>query len=208
MEKNFSEQDSLRIINQMIAQVNSNIQINSASSMIMAGYTVATVAILNIILIHTLDKPYLSFWVWTLMIPYAVIQHFVEKRKNKKAIVKTYMDKIVSKTWRAFSCSVIVLLIVIFGMIYIFDTWILSLLFNPIILTLTGLAQYVTAATTKFKPFLWAAFTLWIGAVLCVLLLPLFGKSVEIQFVLLAICMIIGFCVPGHQLNKKAKENV
>ena len=208
MEKEFNEQDSLKVINQMIAQVNSNIQIGAASSMIMAGYTVATVAILNIILIHTLDKPYLSFWVWMLMIPYAIIQHFIEKKRDKRAIVRTYMDAIVGKTWRAFSISVIVLLIVIFGLVYIYETWVLSLLFNPIILTFTGLAQYVTAATTRFKPFLWGAITLWSGAVLCMLLLPLFGNTVEIQFAMLAICMILGFCIPGHILNKKAKENV
>ncbi|MBB4037121.1 hypothetical protein GGR21_003036 [Dysgonomonas hofstadii] len=208
MEKDFNEQDSLKVINQMIAQVNSNIQIGAASSMVMAGYTVATIAILNIILIHTLDKPYFSFWVWMLMIPYAIIQHFIEKKRDKKAIVRTYMDTIVGKTWKAFTISVVVLLIVIFGLIYISETWILSLLFNPVILTLTGLAQYATAATTRFKPFLWGAFTLWCGAILCMLLLPLFGKTVEIQFVILAICMILGFSLPGHMLNKKAKVNV
>ena len=208
MEKEFNEQDSLKVINQMIAQVNSNIQIGAASSMVMAGYTVATIAILNVILIHTLDKPYFSFWVWMLMIPYAFIQYFIEKRRDKKAIVRTYMDTIVGKTWRAFTISVIVLLIVIFGLVYIYESWVLSLLFNPIILAFTGLAQYVTAATTKFKPFFWGAVTLWSGAVLCMLLLPLFGKTVEIQFIILAICMILGFCVPGHILNKKAKENV
>lgn len=208
MEEKFTEQDSLKVINQMIAQVNSNIQIGAASSMIMAGYTVATVAILNIVLIHTLDNPYMSFWIWTLMLPYGIIQHFIERRRDKEAIVKTYMDTIVNKTWGAFSISVIILLIVIFGLIFVYDAWIMSMLFNPIILTLTGLAQYVTAATTKFKPFLWGAITLWCGAILCVALLPLFGKTVEIQFAILAICMIAGFCVPGHSLNKKAKKNV
>jgi len=208
MEKDFSEQDSLRVINQMIAQVNSNIQIKAASSMVMAGYTVASVAILNIILIHTLDNPDMSFWIWGLMLPYAIIQHFIEKKKDKKAIVITYMDKIVGKVWQAFTFSVIVLLIVIFGMTHIYDTWLFSVLFTPVILTLTGLAQYATAATTKFKPFLWGAITLWTGAILCMLLLPLFERNVEIQFVLLAISMIMGFSVPGHQLNKKAKKNV
>lgn len=208
MEKNFTEQDSLKVINQMIAQVNSNIQIGAASSMIMAGYTVAIIAILNIVLMHTLDNPYMSTWIWTLMLPYGIIQYFVEKKRDKKAIVRTYMDKIVGQAWGAFTVSVIVLLIVIFGLVFVYETWIFSLLFNPIILTLTGLTQYVTAATTKFKPFLWGAIALWVGAILCVALLPLFGKTVEIQFVILAICMIIGFCVPGHQLNKRAKKNV
>jgi len=208
MEKNFTEQDSLKVINRMIAQVNSNIQIGAASSMVRAGYTVAVVAILNIILIHTLDKPYMSFWIWSLMLPYAIIQHFLEKKQDKKAIVKTYMDKIVSKTWQAFVYAVVVLLIVIFGTMYIYNSWVPSLLFTPVILTLTGLAQYITAATTRFRPFLFGAITLWAGAILSMALLPLFGKSVEIQFVMLAVCMILGFSVPGHQLNKKAKENV
>lgn len=208
MEKKFTEQDSLKVINQMIAQVNSNIQIGAASSMIMAGYTVAIVAIANIILIHTLSDPNLSFWVWGLMLPYSIIQHFVESKRDKKAIVKTYMDKIVGKIWNGFGISVVILLIVIFGVMIIYKTGIFSILFNPLIMALTGLAQYGTAATTRFKPFLYGAIALWCGAILSVLLLPLFGKTVEIQFVILAICMILGFSVPGHLLNKKAKENV
>ena len=208
MENNFNEQDSLRVINEMVAQVKSNIQIGAASSMIISGYTVASIAVLNIILIHTLNNPYMSFWIWALMIPFSIILHFIEKKKDRKAIVKTYMDKIVGKAWEAFGYSIIVLLIVIFGMVYVYNTWLFTTLITPVVLTLTGLAQYATATTTKFKPFLWGAFSFWCGAILCMLLLPLFGKTTEIQFVILAVCMILGFCVPGHILNSKAERNV
>jgi len=33
-------------------------------------------------------------------------------------------------------------------------------------------------------------------------------RNDDIQFLILALCMISGFVIPGYQLNKKAKENV
>lgn len=207
MENKFNEQDSLRLINEMIAQVNSNIQKGAANTMIVAGYSVAFTAILNIILMHVLPNPGMSFWVWSLMLPFFIIEKILGSRQDKRAIVKTHIDRIIGKTWEAFAYSVVILLIVTFGMVYAFKVSYFTILITPIILTLMGLAQYVTAIASKFKPFYWGVVAFWVGALLCMALL-IFHQSADYQFIILAICTIIGFVIPGHILNHKAKENV
>lgn len=207
MEKNFSEQDSLRLINEMIAQARDNIQKGAASSMVLAGYCVAVTAIFNVILMHVLPNPNMAFWVWFLMVPMMVIDKILDRKRDKQAIVKTHIDKIIGSAWLAFACSVVVLFVIVFGLVYVYDTWIFTIFFTPIILTMMGLAQYVTATASRFKPFYWGVVAFWVGAALCVIIM-MFYKNPDIQFIILAICTIIGFVIPGHILNRKAEENV
>lgn len=207
MEKNFDAQDSLNVINGMIAQTRNNIRIGSANSMIFCGYFVMIVAALNIMLLHVLDKPYYSFWVWALTIPMTVISNIISSRRDKHAIVRTHNDRIVSKVWVGFSCSVFILLASIFAAVFVFDLWSFTVLIMPTMLVMTGLAQFIVASATNFKPFLWAAYMFWLGALLSVLAF-LFIKLIDIQFVILALCMLFGFVAPGHILNRKAKEHV
>lgn len=207
MEKNFTEQDSLRVINEMIAQARDNIQKGSADSMILSGYCVAATAILNIILLHVLPNPNMAFWIWLLMVPMIAADKLLDAKRDKSAIVKTHIDKIIGNTWRAFACSVVVLFIVIFGLVNIYNTWLFTILFTPIILTMMGLAQYVMAVASRFRPFYWGVIAFWLGAALCVITM-MFFRNPDIQFIILAISTIIGFVIPGHILNRKAKEHV
>ncbi len=116
MEKNFTEQDNLKLINEMITQARDNIRKGSANYMIRAGYSVAGIALLNILLIHILPNPNMSFWIWALMLPYYIIERILGNRADKQTVVKTHIDKIIGKTWEAFAYSVAITLIVIIGM--------------------------------------------------------------------------------------------
>jgi len=207
MENKINEQDSLLIINEMIARAKDNIKIGAANAMITAGYSVAVIAILNIILLNVLPQPGMSFWVWTLMIPVSFVNMLIDRRQDKSAIVKTHIDRIIGATWSAFGYSVSFLLVVIFGMVFALNTWVFTILITPSILILMGLAQYVMAIASRYKPFYWGSYVFWIGSVLCVLSVLLL-KNTYLQFVILAACVVVGFCIPGHMLNSKAKKNV
>jgi len=206
MEKNFTEQDSLMLINEMITQARDNIQKGAADSMVFSGYCVAFTAVLNFVLLQILNPSYLAFWVWLLMIPMSIGCFILNKRTDKKAIVKTHVDKIVSNIWFAFFISVICLLTVVFGFALSTGLWVLTILITPFIMIMMGAAQYVTSVTSRYKPFRTGAYVFWLGGVLC-MVYPSF-TNLQLQFIILAVCMIFGFVVPGHILNRKAKEHV
>lgn len=208
MEKQFNEQDSLKLINEMIAQTRNNIQIGAANKMIMSGYFVSAVALLDIVLMNVLENPSHANWVWLLMLLMCVANIVLGKKQDKSSIVRTPVDRIVSYVWIGFMIAAVIALAVIFSSVFIFKTWFPCAFIMPVLLLLTGFGQFITGKATQFVPFLWAAYVFFAGALLSVLLTYYIFKIEEIQFIILIICMIAGFIIPGHILNGKAKENV
>jgi hypothetical protein len=209
METKFTEQQSFAVINEMIDRARNNIQKNSANNMVYNGYAVALVAVANFILLHLLpdaDKN-MSFMVWWLMIPSACIDHFIKRRIDRSAIVKTQIDGAISQLWRGFSISIIILLFSLFSVCYFFQDWSFCLFITPFIMIIVAMAEFAMAKMCRFKPFFWGAVCFWTGAILCAFSVCVLKRG-DIHFLVLAVCMIIGFVIPGYQLNKKSKEHV
>jgi hypothetical protein len=210
METKFTEQESLTIINEMIDRARNNVQKGSANSLIYNGYVVASVAILNFILLNLLpesDRNW-SYSAWWLIIPSGAVGYFLKKRKNRLSIVKTQIDSIISTLWRGFSISTIVLLTILFSMALTFHTWHYFAVITPIIMIMTALVEFGMAKACRFKPFFWGAIGFWTGALLCCFFTYFVLKRGDIQFLILALCMITGFVIPGYKLNKLAKDHV
>jgi len=210
METKFTEQESLAVINEMINRTRNNIQKGSANNMIYNGYAVAFTAVLNFILLRLLpeaDSDW-SFMVWWLMVPSAFVSMYIKSRADRSAIVKTQIDDIISTLWRGFSISIIILLSILFSLALAFHTWHYFAVITPIIMIMTALVEFGMAKACRFKPFLWGAIGFWAGALLCCFFNYFVSTRVDVQFLVLALCMILGFVIPGYQLNKKAKENV
>ena len=208
METKLTEQESFAVINEMIIQARNNVQKGSANGLIYNGCAVAFTAILNFILLHLLPKSELnwSFSVWWLMLPSALIWYYIQRRVDRSAIVKTHIDNIVSTLWRGFSISIVVLLSILFSMASVYHTWHYFAVITPIIMIMVALVEYGMAKACRFKPFFWGAVGFWTGALICCLFTYFVLKRGDIQFLILALCMILGFVVPGYQLNKLAKE--
>lgn len=206
MEKNFSEQDSLKLINEMISQARNNFQKGRGNSSIFCGYVVAATAFTNFILIQTMENPHQSYWIWLVMIPMMIIDAIIDKKRKERTTVKTHIDKIVSGIWNAFAISIGIFLLSIYGTAYAINSNYLGILITPVILTMMGAAQYATSVAFRFRPYLYGAFIFWGGALACVGCYLL--KEFSIQFIVLGLCAILGLCVPGHIANKKAEGNV
>ena len=211
METKLTEQESLAIISEMIKQARNNLQKGSGNAMIFSGLLVSVTAILNVILAVILSKmninPNYSFWIWCLMIPGFYIKSLIDKKVNRKSMVKTHIDTIIAAIWKGYVYSIGALLAVIFVIGFGKNFYEVFYLINPIILILVGLAEFVTAKACRFKPYFYGAIIMWLGALVCTASMWLW-EPVIIQFFILAVCMIFGFVIPGYQLNKLAKENV
>ena len=80
-------------------------------------------------------------------------------------------------------------------------------LINPVILVLIGFAEFVSAKTYRFKPYLYGSCIMWLGALTCIALMWT-PEPIIFQLLIMAICMFLGFVIPGYKLNKLAEENV
>jgi len=209
MDTKLTEQESMKIINEMILQARNNVQKGSANSMIYNGYVIAFIAILHFILFNVLTGTDLKWagLVWCLMIPSFFIDYYIKKRVDRSGFVKTHVDGILSTLGAGMTISVAVLLPIFFSFAFIFNTDSFFIVIAPTVLTMIASLELVTAKVYRFKPFFWGAVAFWSGALLCGLSFIVL-KRLDIQFLILAICMILGFVIPGYKLNKSAKDNV
>jgi hypothetical protein len=194
----------------MIIQARDNVQKGSANNMVYNGYAVAFVAVFNFILIHILPHSYVnwSFWIWTLMIPSALVDRYIKSKKRNAATFKTHIDGIIGTLWNGFSISVVLLLSIFFILSLAYDTFRFFSATTSFIMILVAIVEFGMAKAYRYKPFFWGAIGFWVGAILCCLVDYVFLKRGDIQFLILAACMILGFVIPGYRLNNLAKENV
>ncbi|MDR2683444.1 MAG: hypothetical protein LBB64_06215 [Dysgonamonadaceae bacterium] len=208
METKFTEQESLTLISEMIAQARQNLRKGSGNAMIFNGLLVSFLALANVALAFTLPHPNQSFWVWCLTIPGVFVSKRIANRTMQQSLVKTHIDAIIGYVWLGFSCAIYTLLAVIFILGFGRKMWEVFHLINPCIMLITGLAEFITAKVCRYKPYFFGAYIMWTGALLCTLVYWVTNEPIIAQFFILAVCMITGFVIPGYRLNKKAEENV
>ncbi|MDR2233112.1 MAG: hypothetical protein LBE56_08325 [Tannerella sp.] len=201
METNFNHEQSLALISEMIQRARNNVKRGSTYSMIYWGYVTAALAIANYVLMHTLADANKSFFIWFLMIPAAVIGVWVERRANRSNLVKTHIDKIAATVWTGFLISYGVAMVVIHVIAGYYEVYQLFTLITPVIVILIGMGQFISACIYRSKLWYAIAALSWTGAIACAFV------SVDIQFLILAVTMILGFVIPGHVLNHQARQN-
>ncbi|MDR1764252.1 MAG: hypothetical protein LBR64_09965 [Dysgonamonadaceae bacterium] len=212
METNFSEKESLALINEMIAQARNNVRKGAGNSMIFWGVAIAVIALSNSLLLAFLKPEFenYSYSVWALCLPLVVIDFYVNWKNRHTQLVKTHIDTIIGAVWQGFLITYAIFLAFIFAL-YRADGWsgILFIFITPFVLLLCGLCTYATAKACRFKPFVFGAIVFWAGFA-CWSLMAVFniGENEIIPFIILAVCMLLGFVVPGLLLNKKSDCDV
>lgn len=207
MKKNFNEQDSLKLINEMITQARNNFRIGMGDGIIFWGYVIAILALFEFILKCVIVPAYHAYWVWAFTVPIFAGYFWYESKKAKQAMVVTHLDKVVGYIWLAFVFSNAIFIGSIIFISYKWSTPLLFLFIKPVIMILVGLSLFITGKIYRFKPYVYGACFFWLGSILCVLLRAYFNDG-DYGPIILSVSMIVGFVIPGHILNRKAKSNV
>ncbi|MCL2417473.1 MAG: hypothetical protein FWD02_06020 [Bacteroidales bacterium] len=201
MNKIFNHEESLSLINEMISQARNNFQKEKLYSMMYWGYLVACIAIANFVLIQVLSNPNYSFLVWLIVIPGSVVSYLIDRKISRVVLVKTHIDDIGNMLWRGFSIGIFVFIFAVYVLAFRVNSFHVVFLINPGIMILIGVCMFVSARIYQYKPWYLVAVMFWIGAIGCTFLVT------DFQFIVLAVCMILGFVVPGHLLNYQAKKS-
>ena len=201
MDTNLNHEQSLSLINEMISRARNNVKHEGATSLIYWGYLTAVLAITNNVLINTLNEPGQSAWIWLLMIPAGIVSYFMERRTDRKKLVKTHIDKIGGMIWAGFLISIVVFMMLIITVYVNFNFQQIFMLHTPTLMIMVGMGQFISACVFRNKMWYAIATLTWAGAFICAFLVP------AIQLIVFAACMILGFAVPGHVLNHQAKRS-
>jgi hypothetical protein len=213
MEKEFNEQESLRLITNMITQAKERFQKKSGDGIILWGYSIAILALANFVLLQVLEEGLKTsaYWVWVCTIPLFIVNYFNEARKTQKTYVKNYINDMVGYVWLAFFISSLILVVSIFALAIIFREYhggILFLIITPAIMGATGLCLFINGKLCRIRSLVYGAAIFWAGTLLSVAVLTVWKEQQGMQFLVLGFCMILGFILPGHSLNRKNKQDV
>lgn len=207
MENKFNEQDSLRVINEMIIQARGNFRKGAGNSIIMWGYVIAVISLLCFILPLIFPIGSSVNRLWGITLPIFIGHRLYERSKARKALVITHLDKIVGAIWLAMAITSALFISFIFFVTMSLSKNLPFIFITPMMMVFSGSALYLTARVYRFKPYVYGALIFWGGAVLCMLHF-FFFHGIDLEFVILSVAMVFGFIIPGHILNKKGEANV
>jgi hypothetical protein len=190
-DNNFSAQESLQLIESMLQQVRNKFN-NESFLYLLWGWVIFFCATGHFILVqYTAIKNPEIIWATTWLAVIFQIVYLV--RKQKKEMVKTYADQLLSHIWVSFGISMGICSFVS-GREQLWQGM------YPIFLVLYGMPTFLSGAVMQFKP-------LVIGGICC------WGLAIVAAFtpilyvlLLLALAVVVAWIIPGYLLRAKFKK--
>lgn len=185
-EQNLTGQESLEVISRMIKTAQNDIEDNSFYYLIW-GWLVFSASVANYVLIQIgYIKPFLP---WAILMPlggvFTGLYSYQHKRKQK---VKTYVDEIMKFV-------VIAFLVALFTVLFFMSR--LELFTYPMVMIIYAIWLFISGGAIKFKPLIYGGIINWLCGVAA------FFVGFEMQLLLLATAVFLGYIIPGYMLKNR-----
>ena len=178
-------QESLDIITGMIKQAKGNMRANSFYFLLW-GWVVSIASVGMFVLIRLeYEKPWL---IWLITIPTWMITLYTIYRKERRSSKTTHFDIITTALWISYG-------IIIFTFVFFMEQ--INYNMMPIILIITAVPVTVSGVMLKFRLMIFGGVTFWLAGILCFLV------ASDIQFLVGAGAIVLGYLVPGYALRNK-----
>jgi hypothetical protein len=193
METKFNEQDSLRVIHEMIENSKAKISDNGFFYLLW-GWLVLIASISNFILLKIeFEQAWLPWPI--LMIGGGIVSGIAGYRIGKKAKVITFFDKAIIYLWYGFVVTLIIILVTAgFGRM----SWTAT---NTLIIALYGLGTFVSGGILKFKPLIFGGVFCWIISLVTLFIPELYS------LLMVALSIIVAYLIPGYMLKAREKNH-
>lgn len=190
-EKNISPEQSLQIIEKMLADARNRFY-NNGFAFLFWGVLIILSCLADYILYKT-GYGDIANYVWLVAIAFGLIVtavYFAVIAPRRRSFSK--LDSINGRLWIGFGISYIVLMFLCIH---------LKVSAPPFIYCLLGLAMFASGAIYKFWSMYAGAVVFWGGAVIC----TFFTQDINMLLISVAV-MFLGYLVPGYLLWRKAKK--
>lgn len=180
-----SAADSLNIITKMIEQAQGNVQ-KSSFHFLLWGWVIA-LANLGMYSLIQFDYPH-PYIVWLITIPAWIASMVYGFRQGREKKVVTHIDRTIMWLWITFGITTFIL--IFFGSSIRYNI-------NPVIILISTIPTFATGKLIRFKPLVLGAVSFWFFGIACFLV------SVEMQNLVGAGAVIVGYLIPGYLLKNK-----
>ena len=189
MEENFSAQESLQLIQSMIAKSKDNLGKNNFYFLLWGWVTF--LAIIAQFLLKVVFKWEHHYFVWLVVIPTMIITIIYSSQKAKRLMVRTYIGESMSSLWMGIGISFFVLSFIISNSQ---QGWFFA---YPFFILFYGLGTFVSGRILKFSPLVIGGIINWVLAILCVYV------DFDYQLLIAAAAILTSYIIPGHLLGIK-----
>ncbi len=180
-----SAQQSLDIITEMIEQAKGSVQRNSFYFLLWGWSIMLANLGMYALLQLSYEHPYM---VWLITIPTWLYSMFKGYQKGNSPRTSTHLDKVTAWLWVSF--GIIIFTVVAFG-------YKINFQLNPVILLISAIPTFVSAMVIRFKPLMIGGVAFWILGIVCFLV------PTDIQYLVGALAICVGYLIPGYQLKNK-----
>jgi len=193
METQFTEQQSIKVIHEMIENTKAKFRDNGFFYLLW-GWLVLIASISHFIM---MNLGYEYAWLpWpVMMIGGGIVSGIAGYRLGKKASVKTFFDTAIVSLWYAFTITLFIILVASGVGRISWDTA------NVLIIALYGLGTFISGNMMKFKPLIYGGIFSWILACVGLFLPALYSLP------LVSVSIIVAYLIPGYMLKSRAKSN-
>lgn len=191
MEEQFNEQQSLRLIQEMIENAKSKLEAGSFYYLLW-GWLVLAGTLIHFGLLYTrFSYPYFA---WPVIMVAGLIGTVLGVRKSKaRAKTRTYLATSMGFLWAGFS---IMLFFILFSAIMGKISWGMS---NILIIALYGLSTFASGGMIHFKPLIYGGIASWVIALASLFVAP------PITFLSIALSIIVSYLIPGYLLQNRER---
>ena len=187
MEENFSREESLKIINEMILKVkNSNYE--SGIGPLLWGSVIFICSIVNFFQVEY--KVDIGFDIWWLTFIAVVPQVYITLKCRKQKKFKGYTDTAMDYIWMSFAISIALLIHYNSHVHHSGET-------VPLFLILYGIPTLITSGVKNFKPMLYGGIVCWLAAIITVY------TPLTTDLLLMALAALCAWFIPGIILRRR-----
>lgn len=181
-----SPQQSLDLIQAMINEAKGNVRDNSFYYLFWGW--ILTGAHIGSFVLSRLEYEY-PFVVWLVVLPAWVVSFVYGSRQTKKQNrTTTHLEKVNLSLWISFGALAIV--IPLFGAFINYQI-------NSLILLVGSMTTFTSGVILKYRPLMAGGIVFFIGGLLC------FFVSNEVQSLISAMVIALGYLVPGYLLKSQ-----
>lgn len=188
-QKTLTNEQRLAIIEQMINTAKGKFTDNSFHFLLW-GWVAALANLGHFYFMRYTEYPHPEI-VWLISIPAVIASTIHGFTHRKNATTKGYTDHLSLWVWLYY--MICITTIVTFG-------FKLNFMITPLIMLMTGFATFIAGKIIKFKPLTYGGLLFWLASVVG------FLSSYEVQALIAAGAIALGYLIPGYIIRSKYKN--
>ncbi len=189
-QENFSPQESLAIIQSMIAKARNNIGDNSKHLLLWGWVTFA--AFISQFLLKNVMGSNQHYLVWLIMIPAGIVSIYISKSQKRVYKATSYIQDAMSYLWMGMGISFFVLCVIFSRLGWGNNVY-------PFFILMYGLGTFVSGKFLQFIPLVAGGIAAWALAVASTFV------TYDYQMLFAAAAIMASYIVPAHILRKRQK---